>query len=111
MKEGGPLQRAALLFAWQLQNVLFPVIFHSFVLDRLRREPDRRAASLAEVELENSPCVHTEFRNAYLGPGRDRGIAGVKFGFVQVGSQVWTKWMHEAVRRNHSCPCLRTVVM
>ena len=27
------------------------------------------------------------------------GIAGVKFGFVQVGSQVWTKWMHEAVRK------------
>lgn len=27
------------------------------------------------------------------------GIAGVKFGFVQVGSQVWTKWMHEAVKK------------
>ncbi len=27
------------------------------------------------------------------------GIAGVKFGFVQVGSQVWTKWMHEAVTK------------
>ena len=27
------------------------------------------------------------------------GIAGVKFGFVQVGSQVWTKWMHEAVEK------------
>lgn len=25
------------------------------------------------------------------------GVAGVKFGFVQVGSQVWTKWMHHAV--------------
>ena len=88
MKEGGPLQRAALLFAWQLQNVLFPVIFHSFVLDRLRREPDRRAASLAEVELENSPCVHTEFRNAYLGPGQDRGVAvGIDFGRVVAGRQ------------------------
>lgn len=27
------------------------------------------------------------------------GVAGVKFGFVQVGSQVWTRWMHEAVRK------------
>lgn len=27
------------------------------------------------------------------------GIAGIKFGFVQVGSQVWTKWMHEAVEK------------
>ena len=27
------------------------------------------------------------------------GVAGVKFGFVQVGSQVWTKWMHEAVMK------------
>lgn len=27
------------------------------------------------------------------------GIAGIKFGFVQVGSQVWTKWMHEAVKK------------
>lgn len=27
------------------------------------------------------------------------GIAGIKFGFVQVGSQVWTKWLHEAVEK------------
>ena len=27
------------------------------------------------------------------------GISGIKFGFVQVGSQVWTKWMHEAVKK------------
>ncbi len=27
------------------------------------------------------------------------GVAGMKFGFVQVGSQVWTKWMHEAVQK------------
>ncbi len=27
------------------------------------------------------------------------GIAGIKFGFVQVGSQCWTRWMHEAVKR------------
>jgi alpha-glucosidase len=27
------------------------------------------------------------------------GVAGVKFGFVQVGSQEWTTWLMEAVRR------------
>ena len=27
------------------------------------------------------------------------GIAGIKFGFVQVGSFRWTTWMHEAVRK------------
>lgn len=31
------------------------------------------------------------------------GIAGIKFGFVNVGSQEWTAWMHEAVKKcaNH----------
>jgi len=27
------------------------------------------------------------------------GIAGVKYGFVQVGSQQWTTWLHHAVRK------------
>lgn len=27
------------------------------------------------------------------------GVRGVKYGFVQVGSQHWTKWLHEAVRK------------
>ncbi|SEK77680.1 glycoside hydrolase family 97 protein [Parapedobacter koreensis] len=27
------------------------------------------------------------------------GVDGLKFGFVQVGSQYWTAWMHEAVRK------------
>ncbi|MDR1722568.1 MAG: glycoside hydrolase family 97 protein [Tannerella sp.] len=30
---------------------------------------------------------------------RKWGIKGVKFGFVQVGSQYWTTWMHEAVKK------------
>ncbi|MDR1115471.1 MAG: glycoside hydrolase family 97 protein [Tannerella sp.] len=30
---------------------------------------------------------------------RSWGVAGVKFGFVQVGSQFWTAWMHGAVRK------------
>ena len=27
------------------------------------------------------------------------GIDGIKFGFVMVGSQYWTAWMHEAIRK------------
>ena len=27
------------------------------------------------------------------------GIKGIKFGFVQVGSHLWTKWMHDAVKK------------
>lgn len=30
---------------------------------------------------------------------RQWGIKGVKFGFVNVGSQQWTTWLHEAVRK------------
>jgi len=30
---------------------------------------------------------------------RQWGIKGVKYGFVQVGSQKWTNWLHEAVRK------------
>lgn len=27
------------------------------------------------------------------------GISGIKFGFVQVGNQMWSHWLHEAVRK------------
>lgn len=27
------------------------------------------------------------------------GVKGLKFGFVQVGSQQWTNWLHEAIRK------------
>lgn len=30
---------------------------------------------------------------------KEWGVSGIKFGFVQVGSQVWTKWLHEAVAK------------
>lgn len=30
---------------------------------------------------------------------RSWGIKGVKYGFVQVGSQEWTRWLHEAVQK------------
>ncbi len=27
------------------------------------------------------------------------GVAGIKYGFVQVGDQQWTRWLHEAVKK------------
>jgi len=30
---------------------------------------------------------------------RSWGVSGIKFGFVQVGSHYWTKWLHEAVKK------------
>lgn len=27
------------------------------------------------------------------------GVSGIKFGFVQIGSQFWTKWLHDAVKK------------
>ena len=27
------------------------------------------------------------------------GVAGIKFGFVQVGNQMWSTWLHDAVRK------------
>jgi len=35
------------------------------------------------------------------------GVDGIKFGFVQVGSQHWTTWMHDAIRK---CAQYRLVV-
>jgi len=31
------------------------------------------------------------------------GIKGVKYGFVNAGSQYWTKWIHEAIRKAAAC--------
>ena len=31
---------------------------------------------------------------------REWGVSGIKFGFVQVGSQEVTRWMHEAIRKS-----------
>lgn len=30
---------------------------------------------------------------------RQWGVSGVKFGFVQIGSQQWTTWLHDAVKK------------
>lgn len=27
------------------------------------------------------------------------GVSGIKFGFVEIGSQTWTRWLHEAVKK------------
>ena len=32
------------------------------------------------------------------------GIKGVKYGFVNVGSQQWTAWLHDAVRKAAEAP-------
>ena len=30
---------------------------------------------------------------------KEWGVKGIKFGFVQVGNQFWTIWLHKAVRQ------------
>lgn len=30
---------------------------------------------------------------------RKWGVAGIKFGFVQIGNQMWSTWLHDAVRK------------
>jgi len=30
---------------------------------------------------------------------REWGVKGIKFGFVQIGNQMWTTWLHDAVRK------------
>ncbi|MFR9650016.1 MAG: glycoside hydrolase family 97 catalytic domain-containing protein [Rikenellaceae bacterium] len=30
---------------------------------------------------------------------KEWGLSGIKFGFVQIGNQYWSTWMHEAVRK------------
>ncbi|MFP4620177.1 MAG: glycoside hydrolase family 97 catalytic domain-containing protein [Bacteroidales bacterium] len=43
---------------------------------------------------------HTEFRflDELFATYNEWGVAGVKFGFVNVGSQRWTTWLHRAIR-------------
>jgi alpha-glucosidase len=37
--------------------------------------------------------------DAILPTFKKYGVKGIKFGFVQLGNQYWTRWLHEAVRR------------
>ena len=44
------------------------------------------------VALENYPL------DKLFATYNEWGVAGVKFGFVNVGSQYWTSWLHKAIR-------------
>jgi hypothetical protein len=39
------------------------------------------------------------FTGTIAGAYAQWGVKGVKFGFVNVGSQYWTAWLHEAIRK------------
>lgn len=75
-----------------------------------RRNPDPNALDLQEViayakskgvgviVYVNQRALQQQL-DEILPLYKEWGISGIKFGFVQVGSQVWTKWMHEAVMK------------
>ena len=74
------------------------------------RNPNRNALNLPEViqyaKSKNiNVLLYVNQRALYqqldeiLPLYKSWGISGIKFGFVQVGSQFWTKWMHDAVRK------------
>lgn len=104
----------------RLQYIHFDAGWYGFEYDKAsdattvtldpRRNPDPNALNLQEVVAyakENGIGVILYVNQRALQQQLDEilplykswGIAGIKFGFVQVGSQVWTKWMHEAVKK------------
>jgi alpha-glucosidase len=75
---------------------------------RLRREPEYQGLDLPEViryAKQNGVGVllyvnrrALERQLSSILPLYEKwGVAGVKFGFVNVGSQFWTKWLYDAV--------------
>ena len=103
-----------------LQYILFDAGWYGFEYDKAsdarrahldpRRNPNPHALDLQEVIAygkERGIGVFLYVNQRALQQQLDEilplyeswGVAGVKFGFVQVGSQVWTKWMHEAVMK------------
>lgn len=103
-----------------LQYVLFDAGWYGFEYDKAsdattvtldpRRNPNPDALDLKEViqcgkERGIGVILYVNQRalqqqlDDILPLYRSWGVAGIKFGFVQVGSQVWTRWMHEAVRK------------
>ena len=46
----------------------------------------------------NQRALYKEL-DAILPLFREWGVSGVKFGFVQVGNQMWSTWLHNAVRK------------
>lgn len=103
-----------------LQYVLFDAGWYGFEYDKAsdattvtldpRRNPDPHALDLqAVIDYARSRGIGVllyvnqralqQQLDEILPLYKSWGVAGVKFGFVQVGSQVWTRWMHEAVRK------------
>lgn len=103
-----------------LQYILFDAGWYGFEYDKTsdattvtldpRRNPNPDALDLKEViqygkERGIGVILYVNQRalqqqlDDILPLYRSWGVAGIKFGFVQVGSQVWTRWMHEAVRK------------
>ena len=103
-----------------LQYILFDAGWYGFEYDKAsdattvtldpRRNPDPNALDLPSVVAYakskgigvflyvNQRALQQQL-DVILPLYEKWGIAGVKFGFVQVGSQIWTRWMHEAVRK------------
>lgn len=103
-----------------MQYVLFDAGWYGFEYDKSsdattvtldpRRNPDPNALDLQEVIrygkskgigvilYVNQRALQQQL-DEILPLYKSWGVAGIKFGFVQVGSQVWTKWMHDAVRK------------
>ena len=103
-----------------LQYVLFDAGWYGFEYDKAsdattvtldpRRNPDPHALDLqAVIDYARSKGIGVllyvnqralqQQLDEILPLFKSWGVAGVKFCFVQVGSQVWTRWMHEAVRK------------
>lgn len=103
-----------------LQYVIFDAGWYGFEYDKAsdattvtldpRRNPDPHALDLqAVIDYARSKGIGVllyvnqralqQQLDEILPLYKSWGVAGVKFGFVQVGSQVWTRWMHEAVRK------------
>lgn len=104
----------------RLQYIHFDAGWYGFEYDKAsdattvtldpRRNPNTHALNLKEVvDYAKQHCIGVilyvnqralqQQLDEILPLYKSWGIAGIKFGFVQVGSQVWTKWMHEAVKK------------
>lgn len=57
-----------------------------------------RAAGLGVWVYVNQRALSRQL-DSILPLYKEWGVAGIKFGFVQVGNQLWTTWLHDAVRK------------
>ena len=57
-----------------------------------------RSKGVGVILYVNQRALHRQL-DEILPLFKQWGVAGVKFGFVQVGSHRWTTWMHDAVRK------------